>query len=122
MSTVSVVIDPSSSVRPVIVASLVALSSGAILLWVLVERWWRTSRRDTSTRVVAKFLSKLIKLNINVDGRVNKLVKGVGASAGAHELLLNLRLEALTEHRYKSGIVLVSVSSKLLKVCCVISS
>jgi hypothetical protein len=39
MSTVSVVIDPSSSVRPVIVASLVALSSGAILLWVLVERW-----------------------------------------------------------------------------------
>ena len=31
VSTVSVVIDPSSSVRPVIVALLVALSSGAIL-------------------------------------------------------------------------------------------
>ena len=32
VSTVSVVIDPSSSVRPIIVALLVALSSGAILL------------------------------------------------------------------------------------------
>jgi hypothetical protein len=75
-----------------------------------------------SMRVVAKFLSKLVKLNINVNSRVNKLIKGVSASAGAYKLFLNLRLKALTKYCYKSGIVLVSVSSKLLKVRYVISS
>jgi hypothetical protein len=60
MSTVGVVVDPSAGIGSVLVALLVASSGGAILLGVPVERWWRTSRRDTSTRVVAKFLSKLV--------------------------------------------------------------
>jgi hypothetical protein len=40
VSTISVVVDPSSSIRPILVALLVASSGGAILLWVLVERGW----------------------------------------------------------------------------------
>ena len=122
VSTVSVIIDPSSSIGPVLVASLVSFSSSAIFLQVAVKRKQKISCYNTSTRVVAKFLSKLIKLNINVNSYVNKLVKGVSTSASAHKLFLNLKLKALTEHCYKSSIVLVSVSSKLLKVRCVICS
>jgi hypothetical protein len=60
MSTISVIVDPSAGIRSVLVASLVTSSGSAILPGVPVKRWWRTSRRDTSTRVVAKFLSKLV--------------------------------------------------------------
>jgi hypothetical protein len=38
ISTISIIIDPSASIRSVLVTLLVALSSGAILLRVLVKR------------------------------------------------------------------------------------
>ena len=38
VSTVSVIVDPSAGIRLIVVASLVASSSGAILLWVPVKR------------------------------------------------------------------------------------
>jgi hypothetical protein len=60
VSTVSTVMDLLAGIWLVLVALLVASSSGAISLGVLVERRWQTSCRALCTRVVAKFLSKFV--------------------------------------------------------------
>ena len=46
VSTVGVVVDPSASIRLVVVASLVASSGCAILPWVPVKRRWCANRCD----------------------------------------------------------------------------
>ena len=84
--------------------------------------WWTSVVRDVCTWIVSQFLVELIETNVNINRSIDKVVKSIDPGASAHQFLLNLRLEPLTEHGHQRSVVPTSAGSMLLEFCSVISS
>ena len=119
VTALSVVVGASSHIG-LIAASAVAAVGQIIAPWVA---WWRAFLCGNARAwIVSKLLLELIEFNVDVDCRVDKVIKGIGAGAGAHQFFLDSRLQALTEHSGQRSVVLVSVGGKLLELCGVVGS